>query len=151
MTRTTDQLNKLTERILGAAFEVHTHLGPGLLESTYEACFAYELAKRGLQFSLQVPLPVIYDGKYLLAVGYRIDILVENEIVVELKAIEALAPVHKAQLLSYLRHSGKRVGLLINFNVERLRDGIVRRVNGYEPKKDEHRDHGGYTEDHRDD
>ena len=144
--RTTAQLNTLTERILGAAFEVHTQLGPGLLESTYQACLSYELAKRGLKFRSQVPLPVVYDGKQLVEVGYRIDLLVEEEIVIELKAIEALAPVHKAQLLSYLRHSGKRVGLLINFNVERLKDGIVRRINGYEPKQDEHRAHGGYTE-----
>ena len=148
MTRSLAQLNALTDRILGAAFEVHTQLGPGLLESTYEACLAYELAKRGTRFELQVPLPVIYDGKKLLTVGYRIDILVENEIVLELKAIDALAAVHKAQLLSYLRHSGKRVGLLINFNVERLKDGIVRRINGYEAKEDEHRELGDFTEEH---
>jgi len=144
------ELNALTKRILSAAFEVHTQLGPGLLESTYEACFAYELSKRGLLFRVQVALPVVYDGRKLLDVGYRIDVLVEEQIVVELKAIDAIAPVHKAQLLSYLRHSGKRVGLLINFNVERLKDGIVRRINGYEAK-DEHRAHGVFTEEHRED
>jgi GxxExxY protein len=149
--RSDAELKALTERILGAAFEVHTQLGPGLLESTYGACLAYELAKRGLRFEVQVALPVIYDGKQLLDVGYRIDVLVENEIVLELKAIDAIAPVHKAQLLSYLRHSKKRVGLLINFNVERLKDGITRRINGYEGKKDEHRERGGTTEEYGED
>jgi len=85
-----------------------------------------------LEVEVQVPLPVVYDGQKLLDVGYRIDILVERRIVLELKAIETLAPVHRAQLLSYLKHSGNRVGLLINFNVERLKDGIVRIINGYE-------------------
>jgi GxxExxY protein len=127
-----EALNALTDRILAAAFAVHTELGAGLLESTYQACLAYELAKRGLEVEVQVPLPVVYDGQKLLDVGYRIDILVERRIVLELKAIETLAPVHRAQLLSYLKHSGNRVGLLINFNVERLKDGIVRIINGYE-------------------
>ena len=129
-----EALNALTDRILAAAFVVHTELGPGLLESTYQACLAYELAKRGLEVEVQVPLPVVYDGQKLLDVGYRIDILVERRIVLELKAIDTLAPVHRAQLLSYLKHSGNRVGLLINFNVERLKDGIVRVINGYETK-----------------
>ena len=129
-----EALNALTDRILAAAFAVHTELGSGLLESTYQACLAYELAKRGLEVEVQVPLPVVYDGQKLLDVGYRIDILVERRIVLELKAIETLAPVHRAQLLSYLKHSGNRVGLLINFNVERLKDGIVRVINGYETK-----------------
>jgi GxxExxY protein len=146
-----EALNALTDRILGAAFAVHTELGPGLLESTYQACLAQGLIERGLRVELQVPLPVVYKGQKLVDVGYRIDILVAGEIVLELKAIEALAPVHRAQLLSYLRHSGKRVGLLINFNVERLKDGIVRVINGYEKKEDEHRGHGGYTEEHGED
>lgn len=128
---TADELNGLTDRILGAAFKVHTELSPGLLESTYQACLVYELVKAGLQVEAQVPLPVVYDGQKLLDVGYRLDILVENEVVIELKSIEAIAPVHRAQLLSYLKHSGRRVGLLTNFNVERLKDGIVRRVNKY--------------------
>jgi GxxExxY protein len=143
---TTVALNALTERILGAAYAVHTELGPGLLESTYQACLAQELMDRGMRVELQVPLPVVYKGQKVTDVGYRIDILVEGEVVLELKAIEALAPVHKAQLLSYLRHSGKRVGLLINFNVERLKDGISRVINGYEKKEDEHRGRRGYTE-----
>ena len=135
----------LTKLILAAAFEVHTQLGPGLLESTYQACLAYELTKRGLRVELQVPVPVIYDGQKLLDVGYRLDLLVNDKVVLELKTVEAIAPVHRAQLLSYLRHSGRRVGLLINFNVVRLRDAI-RQVNGYEAVKDEHRDHRGNTE-----
>ena len=106
---TADALNGLTDRILGAAFKVHTELCPGLLESTYQVCLVYELVKAGLQVEAQVPLPVVYDGQKLL------DILVENEVVIELKSIEAIAPVHRAQLLSYLKHSGRRVGLLINF------------------------------------
>ena len=107
------------------------------------------LPSAGSDFELQVPLPIIYDGTKLVDVGYRIDVLVEGKIVVELKAIEAIIPVHRAQLLSYLRHSGKLVGLLINFNVERLKDGIVRRINGYEPMKDEHREHEEITEEHK--
>ncbi len=136
----------LTELILAAAFEVHTQLGPGLLESTYQACLAYELTKRGLRVQQQIPVPVIYDRQKLLDVGYRLDLLVNETVVLELKTVEAIAPVHRAQLLSYLRHSGKRVGLLINFNVVRLRDGIVRQVNGYEAAEDEHRDYRGITE-----
>ena len=91
----------------------------------------HELAKRGLRVEAQVAVPVVYDGLQLLDVGYRIDILVEGELVLELKAIEAIASVHKAQLLTYLRHSKRRLGLLINFNVERLKDGICRQINGY--------------------
>ena len=97
---TIEALNALTDRILGAAFAVHTELGPGLLESTYQACLAQELIERGLHVEVQVPLPVVYKGQKLVDVGYRIDILVAGEIVLELKAIEALAPVHRAQLLS---------------------------------------------------
>lgn len=123
------QLNQLAQQALNAAFSVHNHLGPGLLESSYQACLMYELNKRGLAVEAQVPVPLVYDGQHLLDVGYRIDILVERELVIEIKSIEAIAPVHRAQLLSYLRLSGRRLGLLLNFNVELLRDGIVRRVN----------------------
>jgi len=105
---------------------VHTQLGPGLLEASYFACLHYELRKRGMSVQTEVSVPVVYDGCKLLDVGYRIDMLVEVELIVEIKAI---APVHRAQLLGYLRHSGKRLGLLLNFNVTSLRDGIVRQVN----------------------
>ena len=128
---TLDELNLLSRRVLDCAFRVHTALGPGLLESTYEACLLYELRKDSLRVETQVPVPVVYDSVKLVDVGYRIDILVEGQLVVELKAIDTLAPVHRAQLLSYLRHSNRRLGLLINFNVEHLRDGIVRQINGY--------------------
>lgn len=123
------QLNELSKQVLDAAFAVHNELGPGLLESSYQACLLYELHKRGLNVEAQVPVPLVYDGQQLLNVGYRIDILVERELVIEVKSVEAIAPVHRAQLLSYLRLSGRRLGLLLNFNVELLRDGIIRRVN----------------------
>ena len=110
--------------------EFITVLGPGLLDGAYEVCFAHELRKRGLRVETQLPLPVSYDG-VRVDLGYRLDLLVENEIVVELKAIETVLPVHKAQLLSYLRLGGKRLGLLINFHVDRLKDGITRLVNGF--------------------
>jgi len=124
------QFTQLTDLILGAAFRVHTELGPGLLESAYKACLVYELRKVGLQVETEVPVPMIYDQTKLLDVGYRIDILVENEIVLEIKAVETFAPVHGAQLVSYLKLAKRRVGLLINFNVVHLKDGIRRRVNG---------------------
>ena len=124
------QAKQLTDLILGAAFRVHTELGPGLLESAYKACLVYELQKAGLQVETEVPVPMIYDQTQLLDVGYRIDILVEKEVVLEIKAVEALAPVHGAQLVSYLKLAKRRVGLLINFNVVHLKDGIRRRVNG---------------------
>ena len=123
-------LNRLSKAVLDAAFAVHTELGPGLLESTYKACLAYELSKRGVRSLLEVPVPLVYDGQKLADVGYRIDLLAEGELVIEVKAVEAIAPVHKAQLVSFLKLSGKRLGLLLNFNVVHLRDGIVRRVNG---------------------
>ena len=124
------KLNAVTGEILHAAFEVHSTLGPGLLESAYEVCLAHELRKRGLRVETQRALPVVYDG-IQVDLGYRIDLLVNDAVVVELKALETVLPVHKAQLLSYLRLSGKRVGLLINFHVERLRDGITRIVNKF--------------------
>lgn len=125
-----DRLDQITESIIGAAIEVHRALGPGLLESAYEACLAFELAERSLKIEQQKPLPVIYR-EVKLDCGYRLDILVENAVVVEIKVVDRLAPIHKAQLLSYLRLSGCKVGLLVNFNVKVLKDGIVRVVNNF--------------------
>jgi len=126
-----DPLDALTEQIIGAAINVHRELGPGLLESTYEACLAFELVERGVGFERQRGLPVIYRGRRLEC-GYRIDLLVERVIVVELKAVDRLEPIHTAQVITYLRLSHLRVGLLINFNVRWLRVGGLRRiVNGY--------------------
>jgi GxxExxY protein len=118
---------QLTEAIIGSAIEVHRELGPGLLESAYEQCFCHELHLRGLAFQCQIELPVAYKG-LKLDCGYRLDVLVDNTVVVELKSIEHILPIHHAQLLTYLRLSGKKVGLLINFNVPVLKNGIVRRV-----------------------
>ena len=120
---------QVSHAVITAAMRVHTALGPGLLESTYTACLQHELRKAGLTADAQVGLPVVYDGTKL-ELGYRIDLLVENLVVVELKSVDAVAPVHQAQLLSYLKLSGKSVGLLINFNVVHLKDGIQRFVNG---------------------
>jgi GxxExxY protein len=118
---------ELTRKIIGAAMEVHRVLGPGLLESAYEECLCFELELQGLCCQRQVRLPVTYkDAK--IDCGYRIDVVVDNKVVLELKCVEAVLPVHEAQLLTYLRLSGRKVGLLINFNVPILRDGIVRRV-----------------------
>jgi GxxExxY protein len=119
--------NELTHEIIGAAIEVHRVLGPGLLESAYEECLVRELTLRGLCFERQKPLPVVYkDVK--LECGYRVDLLVEGRVVVELKSAEALTPVHDAIVLTYLRLSGVRVGLLINFHVALLKDGVKRFV-----------------------
>lgn len=117
----------LTSAIIAAAIRVHRELGPGLLESAYEACLAYELVAEGIPHRRQADLPVLYRGSRVDA-GYRLDFVIDDAVVVELKSIEALAPIHEAQLLTYLRLSGYPVGLLMNFNVPRLRDGIVRRV-----------------------
>jgi GxxExxY protein len=114
--------------VVDAAMRVHSVLGPGLLESAYATCLTHELRQRGLKVLREVPLPVVYDGIKLDA-GYRLDMLVEDAVIVELKAVEALAPIHQAQRLSYLKLSGKHVGLLINFHVVHLRDGIKRMVN----------------------
>jgi GxxExxY protein len=116
-----------TEAIMGAAIEVHRELGPGLLESAYEECFCHELHLRGLAFQRQLELPVMYKG-IKLDCGYRLDVLVEDAVVVELKSMEQILPIHQAQLLTYLRLAGKKVGLLINFDVAVLKNGIVRRV-----------------------
>jgi len=123
---------ELTHAIIGAAIEVHKALGPGLLESAYEFCLAEELARRGIAFERQVPLPIVYRGKKLDC-GYRLDFLVQDRVVIELKSIESMSPIHKAQLLSYLRLSGKQIGLLINFNVIKLTEGVIRLVQDYEP------------------
>ncbi len=109
--------------------KVHSALGPGLLESAYEACLMHELRKAGLRAESQVALPVVYDG-VRIDLGYRLDLLVDDLVIVELKAVDAITDVHKAQLISYLKLSGKNVGLLMNFNVAHLRDGIRRFVNG---------------------
>lgn len=114
--------------VIDAAIKVHTALGPGLLESAYEACLAHELHTRGLRVQRQLPLPISYMGA-TIEIGYRLDLLVDRAIIVELKSVAKLLPVHEAQLLSYLKLSGCRVGLLINFHVPRLRDGIKRMVN----------------------
>ena len=119
---------------MDAALKVHSLLGPGLLESAYQACLAHELRKRSLYVATQVGLPVVYEGEKL-DLGYRIDLLVENLVIVEIKCVDAIHPVHEAQLLSYLRLSGKNVGLLINFHVARLRDGIKRMVDGRDWQK----------------
>jgi GxxExxY protein len=123
-------LNRLAKKAVDSAIAVHMALGPGLLESTYEACLAHELKKRGQSIATQVGLPVVYDGQRL-DIGYRIDILIEGSLIVEVKSVEGIAPVHKAQLLSYLKLSNCRLGLLFNFNVARMKDGIVRMVNGF--------------------
>ena len=122
------RLDEITGAVVDAAMKIHTALGPGLLESVYEKCLKHELSKRGLRVQSQVWLPVAYDG-ILIEGGYKIDLLVEGKVVVELKVAEHLLDIHKAQLLSYLKLSGNRVGLLINFNVVHLRDGIKRLVN----------------------
>jgi len=119
---------ELTEAIIGAAIEVHKELGPGLLESAYEECLCHELSLRGLCFHRQVSLPVQYK-KVKLDCGYRMDVVVAEAVVLELKAVEEILPIHEAQLITYLKLSKKPVGLLINFNVPLLKDGILRRVN----------------------
>ena len=116
-----------TSPIIGAAIEAHRNLGPGLLESAYEECLCHELHLRGLDCKRQVPLPLLYKG-LKLDCGYKIDLIVQDEVLLELKAVERLLPIHEAQLLTYLKLTGKRVGLLINFNVPLLTQGIIRRV-----------------------
>jgi GxxExxY protein len=121
------QCEEVTAAVIGAAIEVHRELGPGLLESAYRECLCYELSQRGISFTREMALPVHYK-QVKLDCGYRIDLLVENAVVVELKAVEAVVPVHEAQLMTYLRLTNKHVGLLINFNVPVLKNGITRRV-----------------------
>ena len=125
------QLNQLTHEIIGASIEVHRTIGPGLLESAYRKCLRRELLLRGIPYRKEYPLPLEYKG-IRLECGYRVDILVGGAVAVEVKSIQALAPVHDAQLLTYLRLGGWRVGLLINFNVVVLKDGIHRKIMGYD-------------------
>jgi GxxExxY protein len=120
--------NETSNRVIGAAIEVHRHLGPGLLEAVYRDCLAHELQNCGMRVEKELILPVRYKDLELGS-GYRVDLMVEKQVVVELKAVDAISPVFKAQLLSYLRMSGVRLGLLINFNTVKLRDGITRVVN----------------------
>jgi GxxExxY protein len=121
--------NFITGQIVDAAFHVHSTFGPGLLESVYEAVLANELRKRGLNVVRQLPVPLLYDGVEL-PIGFRADLMVEDTVIVEVKSVESVAPVHKMQVLTYLRLADKRVGLLINFNVRLIKDGITRIVNG---------------------
>jgi GxxExxY protein len=124
------QENVITEKIIGSAITVHKKLGPGLLESAYKECLFYELDRAGLFVEKEKALPLIYDDMKLEC-GYRLDLLVEKKIVVEIKSVDALNPVHTAQVITYLKLSGCRIGLLINFNVVKLVDGIQRLINGY--------------------
>jgi len=121
-------INQISGQIVDAALKVHSALGPGLLESAYESCLAFELAERKIMTLRQVELPVNYLG-HLISVGYRVDLLVDNLVIVEIKAVERIAPIHEAQLLTYLKLSGKSLGLLLNFNVHRMKDGIKRIAN----------------------
>jgi len=125
------KLNQLSSKIIGAAIQVHKALGPGLLESAYEECLCHELSIQGFSFEKQKPLPIDYKGKQLDC-GYRLDIVVENAIILELKSCEKIEPIHKAQLLTYLKLSGLNLGLLLNFNESLMRDGIIRIVNKLE-------------------
>jgi GxxExxY protein len=124
-----EELNALGTKVLDAAYRVHTALGPGLLESAYLACLVHELRRAGFEVRTEVPVPVVYEGMQLADVGYRLDILVAGEVIVEVKSLEKIAPVHMAQLVSYLKLADRRLGYLLNFNVEHLRDGVYRRVN----------------------
>ena len=122
--------NEITEKIIGCAIKVHKVLGPGLLESAYQSCLYYELVKSGLSVEKEKPLPLVYE-EVKLDCGHRMDLVIENRIVVEVKSIDALTDIHLAQVLTYLKLNNSRFGLLINFNVLKLKDGIKRVVNGY--------------------
>lgn len=121
--------NEVAKQIVDAAYRVHSGLGPGLLESVYETVLAYELEKRGLRVLRQQPVPIAYEGARI-EIGFRADLIVEDLVIVEIKSVETVAPVHKKQLLTYLRLAGKRLGLLVNFNVAFIREGITRIANG---------------------
>jgi GxxExxY protein len=127
--RTVAEINATTGTIVDRALEVHSHLGPGLLESVYHSCLAFELTAAGLFVQSHVDLPIQYKGSVLPG-GFRVDLLVNDAVIVELKAVEKIHPIHQAQLMTYLRLSRRKVGLLINFNVVRIKDGITRLVNG---------------------
>ena len=122
------ELNEISGRIIACALKVHSAIGPGVLESVYQTCLLHELQRSGMTVQAQVALPVVYDGLHLDS-GYRIDLLVQNTVIVELKCVELLLPIHKAQLLTYLRLANKPLGLLLNFNVVHLREGIKRILN----------------------
>ena len=126
----TERLDKLTEKIIGCAIAVHRALGPGLLESAYEECVCFELNQAGIKFERQVPLPVAYKS-VKLDCGYRMDVVVDSSVILEIKAVERIIPVHEAQLLSYLKLHNKRVGLLMNFHVPVLKNGLKRIVNSF--------------------
>ncbi len=125
-----ERIDSITEKIIGGAISVHRVLGPGLLESAYEECLCFELGQAGLSFERQVPLPVVYK-EVQLNCGYKMDIVVERSVVIELKAVERIIPVHEAQLLSYLKLAGLKVGLLLNFHVPVLKNGLKRIVNNF--------------------
>jgi GxxExxY protein len=127
MRSTAAERDPLTQRVIGAAIEVHRHLGPGLLESAYEECLCHELGLMGNEFKRQWPLPLVYKG-LKLNVGYRIDVLVEPGLILELKTVDKILPIHEAQLLTYLRLSGLRTGLLLNFHAPVMRNGVKRMV-----------------------
>ncbi len=122
------ELNELTEKIIGSAIKVHRTLGPGLLESAYEVCLVHELRKVGLRVDKQVPVPIIYDGVALEAC-YQLDVVVEDSIILELKSVERIMPIHEAQLLTYLKLTNRKLGLIINFNTQLLKNGIKRMAN----------------------
>jgi GxxExxY protein len=126
----TQSFRKITEQVIGACIEIHKHLGPGLLESIYEECLCYELSVLGLKFERQKPLPVKYKSVNLDC-GYRLDLVIEDKIILELKTVEHLLPIHEAQLLTYLKLSGLTLGLLINFNVPVLKNGVKRIANNF--------------------
>lgn len=125
-----ERINSLTERVIGLAIDVHRAIGPGLLESAYEECLCYELSQNGLRFERQVELPVVYK-QVRLDCGYRLDIIIEDLVILEVKAVDRIISIHEAQLLSYLRMLDKRVGLILNFHSTVLRDGIKRIVNRF--------------------
>ena len=126
-----DGLNRMSEAVLACAYRVHSALGPGLLEGVYKACLALELREAGFEVSVEHPCPVVYKGQQVSEVGYRMDILVNRSLVLEIKAVDAIHPVHIAQLLAYLKLADLRYGLVMNFNTEHLRDGIKRVVNRF--------------------
>jgi len=135
--------HEVSHAIITAAMKVHSELGPGLLESAYQACLLHELKLAGFQSAGQVGLPVVYRG-IRLEIGYRMDLVVEDLVIVEVKSVDAISPVHQAQIISYLKLSGKSLGLLINFNVVHLKDGIRRFVNGSSWKESQTFNHQGH-------
>lgn len=141
----TPAINNVTCQIIAAAMKVHSLLGPGLLESTYHACLLHEFRKQGVAVASQVGLPVVYDGEKI-DLGYRIDLIVGDAVIVEIKCVEAINPIHQAQLLSYMRLSKRQVGLIINFHVVHLRDGIKRMVDGYDWRKSSTTEGTGFTQ-----